>query len=432
MELYHQKKNDMKNILIVFQITALLHMGLSTNGQQITPITYHDYMEKVTAGNIEYAAEKLNVDISEAEIVAAKVFNDPVLAVSYYNNSNWDIEMGYGGEIELSKTFSFGSRKAGINLAKSEKALTEALLADYFRNLRTYATISYLEALMQHELHKVKKDSYTNIRQLSVSDSIRLALGQIMEIDAIQSRLEADILQNELLQSETELYHAFSGLNLVTGTSGIDTLLQPNATLYMPPRDFILSNLVSTALENRTDLVAALRNKEVASRALTVARRERNPEIDLSLSANRNARVHNEEAPAPAFTGYAAGIAVPLKFSGFNKGNIQAARIREQQAEIQYQQIELQIQTEVMQSYRRYQSLSEQVKRYENRLLNDARKVIDGKIFSYNRGEISLLEVLDAQRTYNDVQAQYIETLFNHVTALVELERDAGIWDIEL
>ncbi|MDR2036923.1 MAG: TolC family protein [Bacteroidales bacterium] len=422
----------MKNILIVFQITALLHMGLSTNGQQITPITYHDYMEKVTAGNIEYAAEKLNVDISEAEIVAAKVFNDPVLAVSYYNNSNWDIEMGYGGEIELSKTFSFGSRKAGINLAKSEKALTEALLADYFRNLRTYATISYLEALMQHELHKVKKDSYTNIRQLSVSDSIRLALGQIMEIDAIQSRLEADILQNELLQSETELYHAFSGLNLVTGTSGIDTLLQPNATLYMPPRDFILSNLVSTALENRTDLVAALRNKEVASRALTVARRERNPEIDLSLSANRNARVHNEEAPAPAFTGYAAGIAVPLKFSGFNKGNIQAARIREQQAEIQYQQIELQIQTEVMQSYRRYQSLSEQVKRYENRLLNDARKVIDGKIFSYNRGEISLLEVLDAQRTYNDVQAQYIETLFNHVTALVELERDAGIWDIEL
>lgn len=422
----------MKNIIIIFQIIVLLSIGLTTKAQQITPITYHEYMEKVTTGNIEYAAEKLNVDISEAEIVAAKVFNDPAIAVSYYNNSNWDIEMGYGGEIELSKTFSFGTRKAGINLAKSEKALTEALLADYFRNLRAYATLSYLEALKQHELHKIKQDSYKNIRQLAISDSIRHALGEIMEVNAAQARLEADILQNELLQSEMELYNAFTDLNLLVGSSALDRIFQPEATLQMVPRDFILSDLVSTALENRTDLVAALKNKEVASRALTVARRERNPEIDLSLSANRNSRVHNEEAPAPTFTGYTAGVAIPLRFSNFNKGNIQAARIREQQAEIQYQQVELQIQTEVVQSYRRYQSLSEQVKYYENRLLNDARRVLDGKKFSYNRGDVSLLEVLDAQRTYNEVQAQYVETLFGHAAALVELERDAGIWDIEL
>ena len=58
--------------------------------------------------------------------------------------------------------------------------------------------------------------------------------------------------------------------------------------------------------------------------------------------------------------------------------------------------------------------------------------MMDGKIYSYNRGEVSLLEVLDAQRTYDEVQAQYIETLFNYSSALVELERSAGIWDIEI
>ena len=57
---------------------------------------------------------------------------------------------------------------------------------------------------------------------------------------------------------------------------------------------------------------------------------------------------------------------------------------------------------------------------------------MDGKIYSYNRGEVSLLEVLDAQRTYDEVQAQYIETLFNYSSALVEFERSAGIWDIEI
>ncbi|WP_348537106.1 TolC family protein [Parabacteroides sp. PF5-9] len=407
-------------------------MATATRAQQVVPMSYAEYMEKVTTGNIEYAAEKLNVNISEAEVVASKVFNDPTLAVSYFNNSEWDMEMGYGTEIELSKVFTFGKRKAGINLAKSEKELTQALLADYFRNLRAYATISYLEAVKQYELHQVKQDSYTTIRQLAVSDSIRYAVGEIMEVDAIQTRLEAELLQNELLQSQTELYNAFAELNLLTGSSALDTVFQPKATLQMIPRDFMLSQLVSTALDNRSDLVAAMKNKEVASRALTLVRRERNTEIELSLSANLNARVDNEIAPAPSFTGYAAGIAIPLKFSNLNKGNVKAAKIRQQQAEIQYQQVELQIQTEVMQSYHRYQSLATQVKRYQESLLADARKVIDGKLFSYSRGEVSLLEVLDAQRTYNDVQAQYIETLFNHATALVELERDAGIWDIEL
>ena len=41
-----------------------------------------------------------------------------------------------------------------------------------------------------------------------------------------------------------------------------------------------------------------------------------------------------------------------------------------------------------------------------------------------------MLEILNAQRTYNDVQAQYIETLFDYNSALVELERSVGIWDI--
>ena len=49
-----------------------------------------------------------------------------------------------GVEVELSKTFTFGKRGANIALAKSEQALSEALLADYFRQLRADATVTYL------------------------------------------------------------------------------------------------------------------------------------------------------------------------------------------------------------------------------------------------------------------------------------------------
>lgn len=414
-------------------ITLSLLCGcLSVNAQTMLPLTYRQYMERVAEGNLEYASEKLNVPAAKAEVTAAKVFNDPNLSVSYFNNENNSLQMGEGVEVELSKTFSFGKRGANISLARSESELAEALLADYFRNLRADATVAYMEALKQHELYKVKENAYENIRTLAESDSIRFSLGQIREVDATQSRVEAGVLRNELLQAGAELKNAFSNLNLLTGAFSADTLFLPEAELRTEPRDFILADLITVASEGRTDLVAALKNKEVAARALKVARRERNTDVDLSITVSRNARVYNEEAPAPPFTGVTAGIAVPLKFSNFNKGTIRAARYREQQAEVQYKQALLQVQTEVMQAYRNYQSFAEQVNHYEDGLLRQAREVMDGKIYSYNRGEVSLLEVLDAQRTYDDVQAQYIETLFNYSSALVELERSAGIWDIDI
>lgn len=37
---------------------------LSLSAQQIVPLSYRQYMEKVVEGNLEYAAERLNVNVS--------------------------------------------------------------------------------------------------------------------------------------------------------------------------------------------------------------------------------------------------------------------------------------------------------------------------------------------------------------------------------
>ena len=48
----------------------------------------------------------------------------------------------------------------------------------------------------------------------------------------------------------------------------------------------------------------------------------------------------------------------------------------------------------------------------------------------YKRGETSILDVLVAQRTYNEVQQEYLETMKGYAASLVALERACGIWDI--
>ena len=253
--------------------------------------------------------------------------------------------------------------------------------------------------------------------------------GKITEVDATQSRVEAGVMRNDLLQAEAELHNAFLSLGMMLG-SATDTLYLPQGSLRLAERAFPAGMLVASALENRADLVAAMRNVDVAQRAVTVARRERNMDFDLALGVNHNGTVRNEIAPAPRFTGFTVGLSVPLKFSNFNKGTVEAARYREQQAQTAYEQARLQVQTEVMQNYRRYTSLIGQVRHYDNGLLENAASVVKGKIYSYDRGETSLLEVLNAQRTYDEVRTLYIETLYNYAASLVELETSAGIWDI--
>lgn len=58
---------------------CLLAGSLAGSAQQMVPLSYRNYMEKVAEGNLEYAAERLNMNVSEAEVVASKVFNDPNL-----------------------------------------------------------------------------------------------------------------------------------------------------------------------------------------------------------------------------------------------------------------------------------------------------------------------------------------------------------------
>ena len=155
-----------------------------------------------------------------------------------------------------------GERKVRIDLTRSEKELTMSLVADYFRNLQAEATLFYLEAMKHRQLFIVRYNSYQTMKKLAEADSIRYKLGSIMEIDAIQSKLEAGILQNELIHAVSEWKNSLWDIAVLTGTSKNDTLFLPSSHLHEVTRDFVLDKLIMEALNNRSDIQAALLNKE--------------------------------------------------------------------------------------------------------------------------------------------------------------------------
>lgn len=411
------------NKLILF-LVALLFAGNTAQSQSILTdslptqsIRFAYYLNNVSKNNLSLLVEKYNVKIADAGVIAAKVMPDPDLTFEA-SEDIYKPELGY--------TLELGNKRgARIRLANSEAELSKLALEHYFQELRAEATEAFLNAIYQRELLDVKQSSYEYMLRLSYSDSLRFRMGEITENDARQSKLEAVTLLNELYGQEAEYKSALVVLNQYMGMT-VDTLNIPAGKWNNLNRDFVLSELIATASDNRIDLIAAYKNSEIVTNQLRLARSERWIDLGLKAGYERDWRRF-----LPTRDMVTVGVSIPLKFSNFNKGTIKAASYAAEQSKCGIDNTLLQIQTEVSQAFYQYEAIKKQLNQYESGLLEESRKVLDGMVYKYKRGETNILEVLFAQRSYNEVQEQYMETIKNYASSLVNMEKLCGVWDID-
>ena len=75
-------------------------------------LDYNTFINRVMQHNLDYAAAKLDLSVSQADLSEAKkLYSDPTLSAEYGNNSDWDIAMGQSLSFELGKTISLGKPK---------------------------------------------------------------------------------------------------------------------------------------------------------------------------------------------------------------------------------------------------------------------------------------------------------------------------------
>lgn len=413
------KKNIRSNIIFLLLIAEAMCISAFAQFPVKTPhqdISFEEYLNRVGKSNLIYLAEKLNVSIADAEIIAQKVFPDPELG---FEAGNETFSLGLSYSLELGN-----KRGARIQLARSQAELEKLTLEQGFQELRAEAANLFLEAILQRELLKVQQSSYEYMLKLSQSDSLRYVAGEITENDARQSKLEAVTLLNTVYGQEATYQSALVMLNRHMGVAA-DTLHIPFGNWDELSREFDLPELVKVGLNNRIDLLAVQKSTEVTTREYRLTKAERRPNIGLSVSYERN--WNGFLPPARSAT---AGVSVPLTFSNMNKGAIKAAKFRITQSEIIEKDMELQIQAEITQAWFGYEAEKKKVTQFKSGMLEDSQKVLDGMVYKYKRGETNILDVLVAQRTYNEVQQEYLETMKGYVTSLVELEKSCGIWDI--
>lgn len=417
-------------IRVHFIIVSIVLLCItSVKAQEKELLSFGEYLNLVGSKNLGYASQKYNVSMAEAAIRTANMFPDPQLEMETTNNG-MNQNMGYVYGASLGWTLELGGkRKARVNLARNQSELSKLQLQDFFRNLRADASLGYINVLKSKALLEVQQDSYKNMQQLAKSDSIRYRLGTISLVTSKQSKLEAASLLNEVYQAESEEQQALTSLSVFLGDSKIMDR-EVTGDLNAFNRDFSIDDLILQALNERADLLAARQNTEVTKSLISLEKANRVIDLGISAGAERHTEAINEIAPSPTVNAIKMGISIPLKFSNKRNAGVKIAEMASSQAEIEYKQTEQAIRAEVMQAYQQYVATQKQLRQFHNGMLAEAQTILEGIIYSYKRGESSILEVLNAQRTYNNVRKDYYQVLADNASALIELERKAGIWDI--
>lgn len=386
---------------------------------------YHEFINAVIENNQGYKAEQLNVPMSEAQLKAARSIGNPSLSVEYGNNSDWGIQMGQSLDIGVSQPITFGVVAARKQVARNEVAMASSNLEEYLLNLKAEATKGFLDALLARDLTETARQTYEQMKRLAEGDSLRYAKGDIAELDMLQTRIEARMAKQEYIASQAEYRNALVALDQMAGNPRRGTM-GVTGELRNPGKDYSRGELARLAMDKRPDLQSARQAVTLAESQSKLTKRERMPEAELSLGVSLNSRVRNEEAPAPEYIGYKAGLSLPLPFSNANKGSIRAAQMTVQQAKLQEEAMEKQVESEIMQAYNRYLLAQKNAETFTAELIGDAETIMQGRMYAYERGETSLMEVINAQRTYNEVRRSYAEAMHECMTAWVELQQCSG------
>lgn len=393
--------------------------------KQTKEISFNYFINVVLKNNLDHIIQQYEISAAEALMMASKVYQDPELEMIFPMLNREDMS-GFPRNIAFEMEVPvelFGKRRNRIGMAEAGVKAARANLEDFLRHLRAEAAMVYSEALIKQMVIERMTQTLEQLNHLVEINQKMYLAGEIGEVDVLKTRLEARNYESELFGVRTEFAALLRDIYYLMGGIPVDSLIftgNPEKDLAIPQFDELWTN----ALENRPDLIAARYELNRAGYALQLARSERLPDVSLI------AGYHNENAtrPTPGIRATYAGLVIPLKFSGINKGAYLESKSRLAQTETSLQAIILAAKSELRSAWDVYHLQKQKRMLFSETILRDAERVRDAVVYSYRSGEVSLLEVLEAQRTMNDVYMNYYETLLNHAQSLIGLSKSAGVW----
>ncbi|HTO54126.1 MAG TPA: TolC family protein [Myxococcota bacterium] len=320
-----------------------------------------------------------------------------------------------------------GKRRLRAQVADAALAATRLQRDDAIRTLSALVAKAWVDTAVAGALERTAQDAAHSASEISKLVDLRWHAGDVSEADAARAetaKLEAeqavDAAHENLAQAKAALGFLL-GEREATPDFEVESQLPP----CVAPADYAAASqaeLLERARAGRQDLAAAKEAVSSADLGVSLAKRQRIPDIALGGSYVQEGT--GNSAIQPPTAALALTVPIPIFYQG--EGEVAHAQAVLDAQHIALSRLDAQIASDVASSFASWQSAQSRVSRMESTTLARAQRAEELVDYQYRRGAASLLELLDAQRTFTTTQAEYRQNVGDWWSALYQLETTTG------
>ena len=404
----------------------LLLAGKMCAQQVAGTLTLKEAEQRFLERNLSLIAERYNIDMAQAQVLQAKLFENPVISLeqNVYNRLNGKyFDFGKEGEavVEIEQVIHLaGQRNKQVRLEKINKEIAEYQFEEVMRTLRQELNEKFVEVYFLSKSIAIYEKEVNSLQALLGGMKIQQEKGNIslMEISRLESMLfslrkEKNERENDLLTTRGELNLL---LNLPEDTQ-VQLSLDEEVLQQLDLSQLSFADLKAIINERPDQKIA--RSTVNASRAnLKLQKSMAFPEFSVKGNYDRVGNFINDY--------FAIGVSLSVPIFNRNQGNIKAARFSIQQAGVQQ---EYAANRADMELFTAYTSLEKATQLYQSTTMDLERnfeKLITGVNENFTRKNISLLEFIDYYDSYKETCIQLYEIKKNVFLAMENLNTVVG------
>lgn len=411
----------------MFTSVALLLLRLAGTavGQNKTLITLDEAIDLALAHNHSIKATRTLILQNQAQEITANLRPNPTLGAdsqfvpffSPQDFSGTNLNEAQQFDIGIGYLFERGhKRQHRLQAARDQTAVTRAQVADAERTLafnvgQQFVSVLLAESTLQFALQDLKDFQQT----VDISQA-QLKAGFIGEGDYLKIKLQLLQFQTDVSSARLARGQALVGLRQLLGYDAVPADFDVVGDLAYRPLKASLDDLRAQALRERPDFRAAELGITAARSQLLLAKA--NAKVDVNGTYDFT-HVSGENT-ASIFVNF------DLPIFNRNQGEIARTNYAITQAQEQRQSASDTVLSDVANAYEAVRSNDEIVQLYTSGYLTQAQDSRDISEYAYKRGAASLLDFLDAERSYRSTQLAYRQVLASYMTALEQLKEAVG------
>jgi cobalt-zinc-cadmium efflux system outer membrane protein len=405
-------------------IFLLLIVGVGS-GQNTTLISLDQAINLALAHNHSLQATRTQILQNQAQEITANLRPNPTLGadsqfVPFFSpqdfsgtnlNETQQFDIGIGYLFERGK-----KRQRRLQAARDQTAVTRAQVTDAERTLAFNVGQQFVSVLLAESTLQFALQDLQGFQQTVDISETQLKAGYIGEGDYLKIKLQLLQFQTDVSSARLAKVQALVGLREFLGYNAVPADFDVIGDLAYEPLKGNLEDLQMKAMRERPDYRAAELGITAAQSQILLAKA--NAKVDVNGTYDFT-HVSGENT-ASIFANF------ELPIFNRNQGEIARTRYALIQAQEQQQAASDTVLSDVANAYETVKSNEEVVQLYTSGYLKQAQDSRDISEYAYKRGAASLLDFLDAQRSYRSVQLAYRQALASYMTALEQLKEAVG------